>query len=100
MSCCKRYKNLWICLVIFSPSFIFNVCNLSFKNISVTAPFNSNIWINSNHVSFVVNFDYICEITLLSKQLLMIVSSRFLRSTQSLMLPTHVVGKTKVPIEI
>jgi hypothetical protein len=66
------------------------------KTFCVTSSFDSNIWINSSHASFDVNFDFTCEITLLSKQLLMVESTRSLCSTQSLMPPAPVAGKARV----
>ncbi len=90
-------------MIMFSNiiSFVhFKVCNVSFNFFLVIATFDSNMCINSNHVLFDVNFDSTCEITLLFKQLLMIVNVRLSCSAQSLVLLAPMANKVGVPIVI
>ncbi len=56
-SCSIKDLNLCICFVIFLPSFIFKVYNLTFKYIFVTTSFDSNMFINSSHAFLNVPFD-------------------------------------------
>lgn len=95
MNYCKRNLNLWLCLVTVSPLFI-----LKLDFFFVIATFDSNMCINFSHVLFDVNFDSTCEITLLLKQLLMIVNVRLSCSTQSLVFLAPMDNKVGVLIVI
>ena len=92
-NCSKWARNTWMCFVTVSFSFIFRVWHLSFRYILVTTSWDSNNFINYAHANVIVLHDWICETTLLSRQLSIIVRANVSLSSYALML--HVPATNK-----
>ncbi len=70
---------------------------LILRYILVIKSWDSNSFTNSTHVKANIWHDWICEITLLSKQLLIIVKANASLSSHALMLLAPVANKRGVP---